>query len=108
VLDDADLTGQGVSSAEDLGIPAAVIADRLTEHLIAQIKAVGLSGGPLKLLADQLNHDRTHQQARRSSAGFPGSATGVSRCGCRPGPRRVVPAGHAAHRRGRQASKLSR
>ena len=33
VLDDADLTGTGQSSAEVLGLPGTVLADRLTHHL---------------------------------------------------------------------------
>jgi hypothetical protein len=37
VLDDAALTGSGVSSTEVLGIPASVAADKLTGHLLQQI-----------------------------------------------------------------------
>ena len=65
VLDDAGLTGTGQSSAEVLGVPGAVLADRLTGHLVREIMLRGSSGGPLTPLAGQLNHDLTHLQVRR-------------------------------------------
>ncbi len=61
VLDDAGLTG----SAEVLGVPGAVLADRLTGHLVREIMFRGSRGGPLTPLADQLNHDLTHLQGQR-------------------------------------------
>ena len=68
VLDDAGLTGTGQSSAEVLGVPGAVLADRLTGHLVREIMLRGSRGGPLTPLADQLNHDLTHLQVRRVEA----------------------------------------
>ena len=65
VLDDAGLTGTWQSSAEVLGVPGTVLADRLTGHLVREIMLRGSRGGPLTPLADQLNHDLTHLQVRR-------------------------------------------
>ena len=65
VLDDAGLTGTGQSSAEVLGVPGTVLAERLTGHLVREIMLRGSGGGPLTPLADQLNHDLTHLQVRR-------------------------------------------
>ncbi len=65
VLDDAGLTGTRQSSAEVLGVPGAVLADRLTGHLVREIMFRGSRGGPLTPLADQLNHDLTHLQGQR-------------------------------------------
>ncbi len=65
VLDDAHLTGTGQSSAEVLGVPATILADRLTIHLVREIMLRGSGGGPLTPLADQLNHDLTHLQGQR-------------------------------------------
>ena len=65
VLDDAGLTGTGQSSAEVLGVPGTVLADRLTGHLVREIMFRGSRGGPLTPLADQLNHDLTHLQGQR-------------------------------------------
>lgn len=64
VLDDASITGAGVSSAGALGIPAGVLADKLTGHLVQQITLRATRGGALEPLATQLNHDRTHLQGR--------------------------------------------
>jgi hypothetical protein len=61
VLDDAGPNG----SADVLGMPAAVLAEKLTGHLVRQIVLGGSAGGPLAPLADQLNHDLTHQQGQR-------------------------------------------
>ena len=46
-------------------MPGAVLADRLTGHLVREIMLRGSRGGPLTPLADQLNHDLTHLQVRR-------------------------------------------
>ena len=62
VLDDAELTGTGQSSADVLGVPGAVLADRLTGHLVSEIIVRGSGGGPLTPLADQLNHELTRLQ----------------------------------------------
>jgi len=59
-LDDASLTGTNDSSAELLGLSAAVLAESLTTHLMREIVNHGARGGPLQPLADQLNHDATH------------------------------------------------
>ena len=65
VLDDAGLTGTGRSSADVLGVPGAVLADRLTGHLVREIFVRGSGGGPLTPLADQFNHELTRLQGRR-------------------------------------------
>jgi hypothetical protein len=62
VLDDAKLTGTGQSSADVLGVPGAVLAGRLTGHLVREIIVRGSGGGPLTPLADQLNHELTRLQ----------------------------------------------
>jgi hypothetical protein len=51
VLDDAGLTETGQSSADVLGVPDAVLADRLTGHLVREIIVRGSGGGPLTPLA---------------------------------------------------------
>jgi hypothetical protein len=65
VLDDAGLTGTGQSSADVLGVPGTVLAEKLTDHLIREIMFRGSGGGPLTPLADQLNHDLTHRMLAR-------------------------------------------
>jgi uncharacterized protein YidB (DUF937 family) len=65
VLDDAGLTGTWQSSAEVLGVPGSVLADRLTGHLVREIRFRGSRGGPLTPMAGQLNHDLTHLQLGR-------------------------------------------
>jgi hypothetical protein len=65
VLDDAELTGTGQSSADVLGVPGTVVADRLTGHLVREIIVRGSDGGPLTPLADQLNHELTRLQGQR-------------------------------------------
>jgi hypothetical protein len=62
VLDDAGLTGTGQSSADVMGVPGAVLADRLTGHLVREIIVRGSGGGPLAPLADQFNHELTRLQ----------------------------------------------
>ncbi len=65
VLDDANLTGIGKSSAGLLGLRAEHIAQQLTGFLVREIIGRGARGGPLAPLADQLNHDATHLQGLR-------------------------------------------
>ena len=65
MLDDAGLTGTWQSSAEVLGVPGTVLADKLTGHLVREIMFRGSRGGPLTPLAGQLNHDLTHLVVRR-------------------------------------------
>jgi hypothetical protein len=80
VLDDADRTGTGQSPAEVLGVPGAVVAEKLTGHLVREIMLRGSAGGPLTPLADQLNHDLTHLQlARLVALGI--AAPGPPPCG---------------------------
>ena len=55
----------GQSSAEVLGVPGTVLAEKLTGHLVREIMLRGSGGGPLTPLADQLNHDLTHLQGQR-------------------------------------------
>jgi len=64
-LDDASLTGTGRSSADELGVPVGLLAEKLTSHLVREIVVRGSRGGPLAPLADQLNHDVTHLQGQR-------------------------------------------
>jgi Tetratricopeptide repeat len=64
-LDDPGLTGTGQSSAELLGVPGAVLAERLAGHLVREVMLRGSRGGPLAPLAGQLNHDVTHLQGQR-------------------------------------------
>ena len=65
VLDDAGRTGTGQSSADVLGVPGTVLADRLTGHLVREIIVRGSGGGPLTPLASQLNHELTRLQGQR-------------------------------------------
>jgi tetratricopeptide (TPR) repeat protein len=65
ILDDASLTGTGESSSGVLGVPATVLAEKLTGHLLREIVARGAQGGPLYSLATQLNQDVTHLQGRQ-------------------------------------------
>ena len=65
MLDDAGRAVAGQSSAEVLGVPGAVLAEKLTGHLVREIMLRGSGGGPLAPLADQLNHDLTHLQGQR-------------------------------------------
>ncbi len=62
VLDDAERTGTGQSSADVLGVPGTVLAGRLTGHLVREIMVRGSGGGPLAPLADQFNHELTRLQ----------------------------------------------
>ena len=83
MLDDAELTGTGQSSADLLGVPGAVLADKLTGHLVREIIVRGSGGGPLTPLAGQFNHELTRLQigggmlarlAGRSGTHWPGRA----------------------------------
>ena len=65
VLDDASVTGTGQSSADVLGVAGAVVAAKLTGHLVREIVVRGSRGGPLFPLASQLNDDVTHLQGKR-------------------------------------------
>ena len=69
VLDNASLTGTGRSSADMLGVPAGVLAGKLTGNLVQEIVVRGSRGGPLFPLASQLNHDRTYRQGQQTQAG---------------------------------------
>jgi tetratricopeptide (TPR) repeat protein len=66
VLDDAGLTGTGMSSAAVLGLTGSGLAGLLTRHLVTQVVATGLRGGALGPLAAQLNHDMTRLQGRQT------------------------------------------
>jgi hypothetical protein len=68
VLDDAHITEAGKSSAAQLGVSAAAIAELLTAQLLREVIARGARGGPLTPLAAQLNHDLTHLQAQQHDA----------------------------------------
>jgi hypothetical protein len=65
VLDDADITGAGQSSALLPGVRGGVLAETLAGHLVREIMVRGSQGGALAPLADQLNHDVTHLQGQR-------------------------------------------
>jgi hypothetical protein len=96
VLDDASQTGTGQSSAEILGVPGAVLAEKLTGYLVQTIMVRGSEGGPLAPLADQLNHDLTRLQGQRiegmlaqlvtvvTTAHEPTDAEGLARGGALP------------------------
>jgi tetratricopeptide (TPR) repeat protein len=68
ILDDTRITGTGQSSAQVLGIWVPVLAEELTEQLLREIRSRAAGGGPLKPLADQLNHDRTYLQGQELKA----------------------------------------
>ena len=57
ILDDPNLTGTGLSSADLLGVPAEVLTERLTGQLLQEIVTRASRGGPLFPLASELNHD---------------------------------------------------
>ncbi len=65
VLDDPSLTGTGQSSADVLGLPVGVLADKLTTYMLREIISNGARGGVLMPLASQLNHDVTYLQGQR-------------------------------------------
>jgi hypothetical protein len=66
-LDDPSLTSTDPpqSAADVLGVPGAVVADKLTAHLVGEILLRGSRPGPLSPLATQLNFDRDHLQGQR-------------------------------------------
>jgi hypothetical protein len=73
VLDDRDITAvPGLSSADALGVPSAVLAETLTGHLLKEILVQGSRGGPLSSLVSQLNNDVTHLQAGVRNRGLTG------------------------------------
>jgi tetratricopeptide (TPR) repeat protein len=60
LLNDPGLTVT-VKSLTGIGdVPATMVAQKLTGHLVREIMTRGSRGGPLAPLADQLNHDRTY------------------------------------------------
>jgi hypothetical protein len=59
-LDDAQGPATGL-----LGVPAGMVAARLTDHLISEILARGSGGGPLEPLANQFGHELTHSQLEK-------------------------------------------
>ena len=63
VLSDASLTDTGQSSLEVLEVPASVMAEKLTSHLLREIVSRGARGGPLFPSASQLNDDATTSRA---------------------------------------------
>jgi hypothetical protein len=71
-LGDRNLTSTGQSSADVLGVSAAVLAAKLTGHLVRDIVVRGSSGAPLAPLAAQLDYDKTLLQGQR--IGHPRSA----------------------------------
>jgi hypothetical protein len=85
VLDDAGLTGTGQSSADVLGVPGAVLADRLIGHLVREIIVRGSGGGRLAPLADQFNHELTRLQGQRIEEKLARLADNVRDALARPG-----------------------
>jgi hypothetical protein len=71
VLDGADLTGTGPSSAEVRGVPGEVLADAPTGHLVQEIMLCGSGDGPLAAPAGQLHHDVTQLQGQRVEGALP-------------------------------------
>jgi hypothetical protein len=64
VLDDANLTGIGQSSADELEVPVGLLAEKLTSHLVRGIMIRGSPGGPSAPLADQPDDDVIHLPGR--------------------------------------------
>lgn len=64
VLDSPGLTAT-LTSLTGRDVPATVVAQKLTGHLVRAIMVRGSRGGPLAPLASQLNHDLTHLQGQR-------------------------------------------
>lgn len=65
VLDDASLTGTEQSSADVLGVPGTVVAEKLTSYLLQEIVTRGSRGGPLFPLASQLNHEMARLESEQ-------------------------------------------
>jgi len=99
VLDDASLTGTRQSSAEVLGVPGTVLADKLTGHLVREIMLRGSRGGPLTPLVGQLNHDLTHLGLGRVESGLALLADQVRDALGRPGSAAVTAAQGGRSRR---------
>jgi NB-ARC domain-containing protein len=59
VLDDPELTGVQLSSAELLGISVGLLTQKLTGNFVAEIINRGARGGPLEPLSNQLSHNMT-------------------------------------------------
>lgn len=78
VLSDAAVTGIGKSAADVLGVPVAVLSQKLIGHLTREVIVRGARGDPLEPLAAQLNHDVTHLQGQRLQDMF-GQLTGETR-----------------------------
>ena len=78
VLDDAQVTGTGQSSADVLDVRAGVLAEKLADHLVSAVIAAGSQGGPLFPLANQFNHDLTHLQLRENRAWPRGDEDGAA------------------------------
>jgi hypothetical protein len=64
-LGDGGYAGRRWPSGQRLGVPADLLAQTLSGHLMREILGRGTRGGPLAPLAAQLNHDVTHLQGRR-------------------------------------------
>ena len=71
VLDDADSTGTGPSSAEVRGVPIDGLAEPLAGHLVEEMMLCGPCGRPLATLADPRNHDVTQLQGQRIEGALP-------------------------------------
>jgi hypothetical protein len=56
------VTGTEQSSVDVLGVPGAVVPQKLTTNLLQEIMSRGLLGGPLEPLSNQLNHDKSYLQ----------------------------------------------
>ena len=63
-LDDPRLTGRGILP-ELLGVPAALLAKKLTSHLVREIVSAVPAAGRWRPLAAQLNSDKAHLQGQR-------------------------------------------
>jgi hypothetical protein len=79
VLDDAELTGTGQSSADVLGVPGTVLADRPTGHLVREIVFRGSGGGPLTPLAGQTQSSNEDEEGARKRSICPLSVVAGSR-----------------------------
>ncbi|MGO9188058.1 MAG: hypothetical protein ACLP8X_06275, partial [Streptosporangiaceae bacterium] len=64
-LDHVSPVGTGRSPGALLGVPAGVLAEKLSGYLVWEIMVRGSRGGPLTPLADQLNHDQEYLQGQR-------------------------------------------
>ena len=65
LLDNPGLAASLESLTGMTGLSAAIMAQKLTAHLLREIVALGSRGGPLEPLANQLDHDRTYLQGLR-------------------------------------------